>query len=132
MGVLRVAHRHFFPSEAVVLVPVAVTPVVAVVTIPPPFQFLVGVPQFALAMRDLARELELPCLEIPPLARSVYFTTRENQVIREELYGAVASVLAFVLALGRGEKPVLPTIAVVSPGPAVNEMSRRTGASAPG
>lgn len=66
----------------------------------------------ALAMRELAAELELPCLEIPPLARSVYFTTRENQVIREELYGAVASVLAFVLALGRGEKPVLPPIEV--------------------
>ena len=28
--------------------------------------------------------------------------------------------------------PVLPTIAVVSPGPARNEMSRRTGSSAPG
>ena len=28
--------------------------------------------------------------------------------------------------------PVLPTIAVVSPGAARNEMSRRTGSSAPG
>ena len=61
---------------------------------------------------ELAAELELPCLEIPALARSVYFTTRENQVIREELYGAVASVLAFVLALGRGERPELPPIEV--------------------
>ncbi|WP_310534270.1 flagellar type III secretion system protein FlhB [Novosphingobium sp.] len=66
----------------------------------------------ALAIRELAAELELPCLEIPALARSVYFTTRENQVIREELYGAVASVLAFVFALRRGERPPLPPIEV--------------------
>ncbi|MFM6931255.1 MAG: flagellar biosynthesis protein FlhB [Novosphingobium sp.] len=66
----------------------------------------------ALAIRELAAELELPCLEIPALARSVYYTTRENQVIREELYGAVASVLAFVFALRRGETPHLPAIEV--------------------
>lgn len=66
----------------------------------------------ALAIRELAAELDVPCLEIPALARSVYFTTRENQVIREELYGAVASVLAFVFALRRGEKPHLPAIEV--------------------
>jgi hypothetical protein len=41
----------------------------------------------------------VPTLEIPPLARSVYFTTRENQVIREDLYSAVAVVLAFVMSL---------------------------------
>jgi len=66
----------------------------------------------ALAMKDLARELELPMLEVPALARSVYFTTRENQVIREELYAAIATVLAFVLSLRRGETPVLPPIEV--------------------
>lgn len=66
----------------------------------------------AMAMKDLARELELPMLEVPALARSVYFTTRENQVIREELYAAVATVLAFVLSLRRGETPVLPAIEV--------------------
>lgn len=66
----------------------------------------------AMAMKDLARELGLPMLEVPALARSVYFTTRENQVIREELYAAVATVLAFVLSLRRGEAPVLPAIEV--------------------
>ena len=66
----------------------------------------------ALAMRELAVEFALPCLEYPALARSVYFTTRENQVIREELYGAVAGVLAFVLALKRGESPHVPAIEV--------------------
>ena len=66
----------------------------------------------ALAMRELARELDVPLLEIPALARSVYFTTRENQVIREELYAAVAGVLGFVLALKRGEPRELPPIDV--------------------
>ena len=66
----------------------------------------------ALAMRELAAELSLPCLEYPALARSVYFTTRERQVIREELYAAVAGVLAFVLSLKRGERPARPAIEV--------------------
>jgi flagellar biosynthesis protein FlhB len=66
----------------------------------------------ALAMRELAAELAVPMLEYPALARSVYFTTRENQVIREELYGAIAGVLAFVLSLKRGEQPQRPAIEV--------------------
>lgn len=66
----------------------------------------------ALAMRELARELDVPMLEYPALARSVYFTTRENQVIREELYAAIAGVLAFVFSLKRGERPAAPAIEV--------------------
>lgn len=66
----------------------------------------------ALAMRELAAEYGVPCLEFPALARSVYYTTRERQVIREELYAAVASVLAFVFSLKRGEQVVQPAIEV--------------------
>lgn len=66
----------------------------------------------ALAMRELAAELNVPTLEYPALARSIYYTTREKQVIREELYAAVASVLAFVFSLKRGETPPRPTIHV--------------------
>ena len=66
----------------------------------------------ALAMRELARELEVPMVELPQLARSVYFTTRENQTIREELYAAIASVLAFVYSLKRGERPSVPLVEV--------------------
>ncbi len=66
----------------------------------------------ALAMKDLAREYGVPMLEFPQLARSVYFTTRENQTIREELYAAIAAVLAFVLSLKRGETPPTPLIDV--------------------
>lgn len=66
----------------------------------------------AQAMKQLAAELGVPTMEYPALARSVYFTTRENQVIREELYAAVASVLAFVLSLKRGENRPAPQITV--------------------
>ena len=66
----------------------------------------------ALAMKDLARELGLPTLEMPQLARSVYYTTRERQIICEDLYGAVASVLAYVFSLKRGETPPMPAIDV--------------------
>lgn len=66
----------------------------------------------ALAMRQLAAELDLPVLEYPALARSLYYTTRERQVIREELYVAVASVLAFVFSLKRGERIVRPQVDV--------------------
>jgi len=66
----------------------------------------------AMAIRELAAEMNVPVLSYPALARSIYFTTRERQVVRQELYGAVASVLAFVLSLKRGEKPVVPLVYV--------------------
>ncbi|MAK98885.1 MAG: flagellar biosynthesis protein [Citromicrobium sp.] len=66
----------------------------------------------ALAMKELAREFGLPTLEYPQLARSVYFTSRERQMICEDLYGAIAAVLAYVLSLKRGELPPLPAIEV--------------------
>lgn len=66
----------------------------------------------AQAMKELAREYGVPTLEYPQLARSVYFTTREKQTIREELYSAIAAVLAFVLSLKRGEVRPAPAIEV--------------------
>lgn len=66
----------------------------------------------ALAIRELAAERNLPVLEYPALARSIYYTTREKQMIREELYGAVATIVAFVMALGRGENPPFPQLSV--------------------
>ena len=59
-----------------------------------------------------SREFGVPMLEYPQLARSVYFTTRENQTIREELYAAIAAVLAFVFSLKRGEDRPAPAIEV--------------------
>ncbi len=72
---------------------------------PAPVVLAKGRGEKALAMRELAAEHGLPMLEFPALARSVYYTTRERQMIREELYAAVAGVLTFVLALKRGDAP---------------------------
>lgn len=66
----------------------------------------------ARAIRELAAEHKLPVLEYPPLARSLYYTTRERQMIREELYTAVAAIVAFVLSVRRGETPPVPLISV--------------------
>lgn len=66
----------------------------------------------ALAMREMAAEGSLPVLEYPALARSVYFTTRKDQMIREELYVAVAALVSFVFSLRRGEHPIRPQVEV--------------------
>lgn len=66
----------------------------------------------ALAMRELAAEYEVPVLEYPALARSIFYTTREKRMIREEHWIAVAAILAFVMALKRGEKRDQPSVNV--------------------
>lgn len=77
-----------------------------------PYVLAKGRGEKALAMRELAAEMQVPTLEYPVLARAVYFTTREQQMIRAELYSAVASVLAFVMSLKRGEETPRPVIDV--------------------
>ena len=79
---------------------------------PAPVVLAKGRGETALAMREMAGEMDLPVLEYPQLARSIYFTTRANQMVREELYVAIASLVAFVLSLKRGEQPKLPDIDV--------------------
>jgi len=79
---------------------------------PAPVVLAKGRGEKALAMRELAAEYGVPCIEMPALARSVYYTTRERQMIRDELYQAVAGVLAFVFSLKRGEMRPLPAIEV--------------------
>ncbi|WP_312846520.1 flagellar type III secretion system protein FlhB [Sphingopyxis sp. PET50] len=53
----------------------------------------------ALAIRELARGTQVPILEYPQLARAIYFTARAGRTIPEELFVAVATVLAFVFRL---------------------------------
>jgi flagellar biosynthesis protein FlhB len=53
----------------------------------------------AQAIRELAGESQVPVLSYPELARAVYYTARTGQPIREDLYLAVATVLAFVFHL---------------------------------
>lgn len=55
----------------------------------------------ALSIRELARGADVPILEYPQLARAIYFTARAGRTIPEELFLAVATVLAFVFQLER-------------------------------
>ncbi len=55
----------------------------------------------ALSIRELARGADVPLLEYPQLTRAIYFTARAGRVIPEELFVAVATVLAFVFQLER-------------------------------
>ncbi len=82
---------------------------------PAPLLLAKGRGETALAMREIAAETGLPVLEYPQLARAVYFTTRPNQMVREELYVALASLVAFVMALKRGTRPRRPVIDVPAP-----------------
>ena len=50
----------------------------------------------AAQIRRVAKENEVPGVEDPPLARALHSSTEIGQVIPEELYAAVARVLAFV------------------------------------
>jgi flagellar biosynthetic protein FlhB len=61
------------------------------------------------AIRELAGENNVPLLSYPRLTRALYYTGRAGQVIREDLYLAVATILAFVFnletALAAGTPP---------------------------
>ncbi|MCJ1962257.1 EscU/YscU/HrcU family type III secretion system export apparatus switch protein [Novosphingobium mangrovi (ex Hu et al. 2023)] len=79
---------------------------------PAPILVAKGRGEKAMAIRELAAEYAVPTLEYPALARSVYYSTREKRMIREEHYVAVAAILAFVMALKRGETRTRPAVAV--------------------
>lgn len=55
----------------------------------------------ALQIRRLAREHEVPVIENPPLARSLHRAVEVGQLIPEDLFQAVAQVLAHVYRLAR-------------------------------
>ena len=65
-----------------------------------------GTDNIAQNIRQKAEELGIPVLEIPLLARALYYTSEIGTEIRAELYRAVATVLSFVLNAGaQGEMP---------------------------
>lgn len=68
--------------------------------------------QTALAIRELAGEFAVPMLEYPQLARAVYYTSREGQEVRDDLYMAIAAVLAFVFGVNSQAGGSPPPIAV--------------------
>ncbi|WP_445765725.1 flagellar biosynthesis protein FlhB [Rheinheimera sp.] len=69
-----------------------------------------GVDEVALHIRKIAAEHKIPVIESPMLARSVYHTTELDHPIPEQLFAAVAQVLAYVFQLnmykkGKGSRP---------------------------
>jgi flagellar biosynthetic protein FlhB len=50
-------------------------------------------------IREIARENNVPVIENKPLARVLYKMVKVNEVIPENLYKAVAEVLAYVYGL---------------------------------
>jgi flagellar biosynthesis protein FlhB len=66
------------------------------------------------AIRELAAEEGVPMLSYPELTRAIYYTSRAGQFVREDLYLAVATVLAFVFNLdaARAAGHVQPPVAV--------------------
>ena len=71
-----------------------------------------GVDETAQAIRELANDNAVPMLSYPQLTRAIYYTSRPGEIIREDLYIAVATILAFVFnietALAEGvSQPVI-------------------------
>lgn len=80
------------------------------------------------ALRELAGELAVPLLQYPQLTRAIYYTSRSGQLVRDDLFIAVAAILAFVFNLDRAmaEGIVQPDVDVPA-GARFDEEGRATG-----
>jgi flagellar biosynthetic protein FlhB len=70
-----------------------------------------GIDEMAMHIRTIAKENDVEIIQSAALARSLYYTAEVDQDIPEELYAAVAQVLAFIFQLnehkkGRARKPI--------------------------
>jgi len=70
-----------------------------------------GMDEMAIHIRTIAKEHSVEIVQSPALARSLYYTAEVDQGIPEELYAAVAQVLAFIYQLnehkkGRAKQPI--------------------------
>lgn len=87
-----------------------------------PFVVAKGADVMAMQIRKIAKEKGVAIVESPMLTRSIYYTTDVNQEIPEDLFIAVAQVLAYVYQLnlyskGKGKKPTaLPKNLPIPPG----------------
>lgn len=64
------------------------------------------------AIRALAAEQGVMLLSYPEVTRALYFTGRVGQMIRADLYVAVATILAFVLRVNEGRPADQPEVEV--------------------
>ena len=70
-----------------------------------------GADEMALHIRTIAKEHAIEIVQSPGLARSLFYTAEVGDDIPEELFAAVAQVLAFIFQLnehrkGRARKPI--------------------------
>ncbi|GHF80685.1 flagellar biosynthesis protein FlhB [Thalassotalea marina] len=70
-----------------------------------------GIDEMAIHIRTIAKEHGVEIIASPSLARSLYYTSEVDEEIPEELFAAVAQVLAFIYQLnefkkGKGGRPV--------------------------
>jgi len=69
-----------------------------------PFIVAKGVDFMALKIREVAREYEVPVMESPALCRAIYHTTEIGEEVPEELFVAIAQVLAYIYQLDQFRK----------------------------
>lgn len=65
-----------------------------------------GVDEVAFRIREMAKEHDIPVLENPPLARTLYAAVEVDEEIHSEHYQAVAEIIGFVMRLKKGERVV--------------------------
>ncbi len=70
-----------------------------------------GIDEMAIHIRTIAKEHQVDIIASPALARSLYYTAEVGEDIPEELFAAVAQVLAFVFQLaehkkGKAKRPI--------------------------
>lgn len=63
-----------------------------------------GIDEMAMHIRTIAKENDVEIIQSAALARSLYYTAEVDQDIPEELYAAVAQVLAFIFQLNEHKK----------------------------
>jgi len=69
-----------------------------------------GIDEMAIHIRTIAKENNVEIIASPALARSLYYSAEVNEEIPDELFAAVAQVLAFIFQLnehkkGKAKKP---------------------------
>lgn len=66
----------------------------------------------AFEIMDRAKSAKVRTLQVPPLARALYFTGDIDQEINYALYSAVATILAYVYRLDQGDWDEQPDVAL--------------------
>ncbi len=66
----------------------------------------------AAAIVVVAKDLGIPVIRTPRLARALFFTAKRGLPVREELFSAVATILAFVMSFDHPDPEAAPPVHV--------------------